>query len=450
MSHTRVMADLAALAIQSERELGAADQFSYRYARWRLKQPSIEMEQAIQEVTDILHDVLSPTVTIVQVEIGFNSCRKIGGKGERAQSLRSRLEKDLTDLGSDLKKESFGVLDVLEIDLEVKEEVVGKIGKIALAVPCRLDEPSYPTLGTSNLSRRVIGGMVADALLDSARDHFSFVLKELGVGLNDRELNSAEEWFDELGKAAKQAGLLWAVATNIEDQELFGDPVCTAVIRDRQLQNETPSSAPRIIDLSASIGGAHHIISLFLPITRTRIWLGVERKRFRREFATATPWKVFLERFSDIADSALVRLTAVIEMQKMQMETAHAQGLAAVAVTTETLFHQLVNMVRDISNPVFSIHGALLTGELRTDEDTADLIRLTHAAGGLGDSPNVVRSGSGRSNHAPFLVGRSRGRAHIGGVVFERRDGDFIIRADLRGDAEDARNLPAHRNYRAA
>lgn len=385
ISHIRAFAEVASLAAQSERELAAADQFGSRYARWRVKQESVGIERAIEEITTILQDVLSPLATILQLDIGFKSYTEIGGKGWHAKLLRENLGDGLSTAVERLKVNSAGTLDVLEINLylldvatDANDGRIMNVGKLSLIVPAGEDERFHPTLGTNFLLGRTIATLVTDALLDMARDHHAHLLKEFGVALNNRELVNHSQWFGEVEKAAKEGGLLWAVATQLEDDELFGKPEWREIVRHCLSREEAISNLTRLINLDHQVLGKHRVVSVRLPITNARIWFGVGREGFGPELETLSPWRIFLDRFSEIADSALLRLKAIIEMQRLQVESAQAQGLATVAVTTETLFHQLVNMVRDISNPVCSINDVLSAGELKTDEDTINLIKLTH------------------------------------------------------------------------
>src|SRR5262249_12050329 len=113
--------------------------------------------------------------------------------------------------------------------------------------------------------------------------------------------------------------------------------------------------------------------SVYLPLTNARLWFGVEREEFGAELSTLSPWNVFLDRLAQMADSALLRL----RMQRMQMEAAETRNLATYAVTSQTVFHQMANMVLDIVNPISSIKESLAVGDLKANQDVVDLIKLS-------------------------------------------------------------------------
>jgi signal transduction histidine kinase len=117
----------------------------------------------------------------------------------------------------------------------------------------------------------------------------------------------------------------------------------------------------------------HTVISIYLPLTRARIWFGVEREEFGAELSTLSPWTMFPERIAELADSALLRL----RMQQIQNEAAETRNLATYVVTSHTVFHQIANMVRDIANPISSLKDAADADALNTD-GIADLINLSN------------------------------------------------------------------------
>ncbi len=379
VNHVRSLADLSSLAAQPVRELAAADQFSYRFARWRVAQPKIEIEEALAELLRILQDVFSPAAVVLDVAVGFKHYRKVAGDGEYAQLLRENPASDLAESFAAISTRSGKVMGVEEIELYVAQDDEGKkefqLGKLGFVVPVEKDEKFAPTLGTNYLLRRVIGALTVDALLDIARDHFSFVLKDFAVKLNNIE--SIAQWIKQVQKAIERAGLCWAAATFPTEQDWLGNNTLTTKLR---LQPPLTPLTKQFItprQVKEPLEGAHMLLPLCLTNTNAQVWLGVERAGFGTELDFALPWRVFLERFSDIADTALFRLVGTLEMQRLQMETADAQGLASAAVTMETLFHQLVNLVRDIALPVRAINDALSARTLQTDTETAALIRNT-------------------------------------------------------------------------
>jgi signal transduction histidine kinase len=375
MTHLRVMADLASLAAAPLREVAAADDFSSRYSAWRIDVATMKVDEAVKKITDFLQDILSPVALIVYSNTGFHRYQEIGGISHHATLLKGRCDNTYDEL---VAYSNNGVLETSEIELEGGP--LGIIGKLALVVPAGGDELFSPTLGTTDLIKRTMGALVADAILDVHRDHFAHVLEDLVNHLNHKQLGDPQQWFDKLEEAAKEAGLLWLAVTDFNDHKFFGEQKWVDIVREYKLptpEATAESNKLEVLPFSSPTEQTHHIIFIRLSHTKTRIWLGVDRQGFGIELSTASPWRLFLDRFSDIADSTLVRMTAMQDLLNQQMQTADAQAVATSMVTAETLFHQLMNMVRDIANPVAVLNDALRMGELTTDEENAKLIEMT-------------------------------------------------------------------------
>jgi signal transduction histidine kinase len=380
--HMREWADLLSPAVQSYRELAALDQLSYRFTRWQVEQEALENESSIHKIIEILHDILSPLATGIIVDFGFQSFRITCGDNDIYTGL---LEEKTADGNSGLINvvhQSDQAPEILPSMLVVTQKGSGdkttflEIGEVAIVVPSQKDEIAFPILGTNDFHRRTMGALVADNLLDIAREHLGSVLKDLGVKLNRTHQASESHWLQDIEVAAKKAGLLWATATYNDEDGLSGSPEWKDLVQKLpaaiyEVQN---LEEPVCISLNPPIGETYHIVSIHLPITAGRIWFGIGRKGFGPELSFPSPWKVFLERFAEIADSALVRLAAAREFQGLQMRVMKAQGLATVAATTETLFHQLTNLVRDIVNPISTLRDALRTRRLEAKGELGELI----------------------------------------------------------------------------
>jgi signal transduction histidine kinase len=197
------------------------------------------------------------------------------------------------------------------------------------------------------------------------------------------------DWFREVEQTAIGAGLLWVVAMQMDSDDLIGSPEWIGVVRSLPEQCSIVEGTfdLRHTPLNPSVGETHHIVELRLPGTDARIWFGVGRKGFGPELELPSPWRMFLERFAEIADSALVRFTAAMEFQRLQVEAAEAHRLATVAVTTGFLHHQLANLAKDLSSSVSELNEALkmsgseAEGEIERisiliKESADDLLRL--------------------------------------------------------------------------
>ncbi len=260
-------------------------------------------------------------------------------------------------------------VDLLDVSNDEKEENI-QVGKLYVVVSEHKD--TILTRGSSYSLSHTFATLTTDAVLNEVRDGFHSLTREFGVALNDENLVNYPQWFGEVEKTATEARLLWAVATHLEDNEQYGPPQWRKVVQ-VCLEKKELSEGIDSVRLDDPSIGKHTVLSVYLPNTKSRLWFGVEREEFGAELTTLSPWRVFLDRFSEMADSALLRL----RMQRMQTEAAETRSLATSVVMSHTLVHQIANMVRDIVNPISSIKEALAVGALKADENAVDLINLS-------------------------------------------------------------------------
>lgn len=388
IQHIRELAALTSYAVQSYRELAAANQFSDRFAAWRVRQKEVNLEKGVQEVAEILYDILSPLVVSVSVDVGFRYFEKRVGletytKSTPAATNGYRTEAPAGILAR-LESQGAGAQTaglqpmVLTTELGVRQSdsqrPLLEVGRLVLVVPSDRDDLVQPTLGTHQLHRQTIGALLNEAILGIARDHLNLALKDLGVRLNNNHSLDFLSWFREVDKTARQTGALWAVVADPESNRLFGDEEPVAYISKHRGDLKPGETGVDSFPLSPPVAGASSLIVVQLPVMETQIWLGVSHKGFGPELDSPTPWRVFIDRFAEIADSALVRITSIAELQRLQMEAAQAQGIAMMAVTIGTLAHQLTNLVRNIASPINTLNEALLVGRLQADGDLKEMI----------------------------------------------------------------------------
>ncbi|HKX26052.1 MAG TPA: HAMP domain-containing sensor histidine kinase [Blastocatellia bacterium] len=202
------------------------------------------------------------------------------------------------------------------------------------------------------------------------------------TNLGAREQGDYAQWFSGVEKTAKGAGLLWAVAA-LGDNELYGPRDLRGAIQ-RASENEKTASGQteelkpiKVIELDDQGIKRQKALSVYPPISKARLWFGVEREEFGAELNTPLTWSPFIERLSGVADAGLLRL----RMQELQLESIETRSLATSAATRGTVFHQVSNMVRDIVNPISAVKESLLLGQEMND-DVVDLINLSDQAAG--------------------------------------------------------------------
>lgn len=372
-------AALLAPVVQDYRELAAMDQLSYRFARLQVDNPALNLREANSYVASVLDDVLSPLAMGLFVEAGFKSSEEIVAiensylKLLEEQKTRYEIEDEFT-----VNRPGEDGVTILRNQLVITsrrhENDSYPLGNLLLAVPAKRDEVNKPTLATYRLHRRAISSLVADALLDLARDHFGSLLKDFSIRLNQKGVSTVK-WFNEVNSTALQAGLLWAVATQTDGQ-LMGPESAIKLVENLQEEERQTLEAKDLgcIVIKPSVCDTHHVIRINLRDSRQTLWLGVGREGFGLELDFASPWKVFLDHFSEIADAALVRLIAAREFTSLQIQAAHYQGLATVAVTTGTLVHQIVNLAKEQLNPSTSLLEAIKTNRLQVSERYEQMI----------------------------------------------------------------------------
>lgn len=372
------LAAFLAPVIQSERQLAAVDQFAYRLPRLELDDKN--GEQHLTRRVEVFHDTMSPLATGVAVELGFRQiwagCNDHGSTGDRIVDSGS-VEKLLAEKVTELSARGADHVRLEKVRLTVKNM---RIGTLRIAYPARNDDEfdiSRPMLGANYLHRRTVAALVADALFDSIRIQLAAALNELHLALHSQEVDSTQKWLDTIERGVQKAGLLWAVARTSGSQSLLGGKSGVAIVEYlivRDGKDRLFSSAIKVLDLSSSMEGTHHVIALPVPAASSHLWFGVSRKGFGSE-AHQAPWNEFLERLAEGAGAALLRVVATLEFQRMALEQARYQGLQTTLVTMGTMTHQLANFMRGFSSSVLNLEEALQTKRLQTDDITALSIR---------------------------------------------------------------------------
>lgn len=391
----KAIANLVSPAVQSYRELSALDLLSIRFAEKQSQDKTYSPKEAIKVIADILHDVFSPYVTRLALNFGFQTIESAyRGDAEAIEFLEGQDWSDWDHLQLDFKDEKFKLfkkkLTAMTEDIAVMAAANGIgetkkrpiIGNLVFAILRAGDKAGRPALGTSYLHRRAAATLSADAYLDFARDYFSSLLKQLGVGLS-RDKLSIEEWFEPVAKTAQDAGFCWVVAA-IGGKKILGesDSVSLPAVQETlKGQNEICTIHEkegiriRAFATASPLNNGRQIIELNLSGEKSTIWLGVERYGFKGELSFNSPWKNFLIDFTRMADAALTRVTYGLELQRKQVEAASYQGLATAAVTIGTIIHQLSNLAHGQVVSISTLLNALAIGKLTADENLVGLMR---------------------------------------------------------------------------
>lgn len=387
----RQFASAAALVAQWERETTAIEVLNSAIIRWRVSRKEMTNQEALQGIANFLQKIFSLAAVVIDLDVGFKHYIQSSGEIDREKLHDSSLEESLNRLlmtAPELEVVRTKFLDFVDAENVSPKPLVDNLYFIV-----KKGRDDFPLHGSSYSLLKNIASIVTDAILNALRDRFNVLIKEFALALNDKNLVTYADWFHVIEKTAKGARLQWAAATGVGNHEYFGENESQKVIQKclERIDAESgdllpPSVEDDNIDSAVeSIGmillddpeiGRHRVISVRLRPTKTRLWFGVEREGFGIELSTQSPWTTFIERLSQIAESARLRL----EKQDLENEAAETRQLATYAVTSQTVFHQIANMVRDIVNPITSLKEAVAVGSLNANQDEMDLIHLSDKA----------------------------------------------------------------------
>ena len=363
-SYLRRLATLFSPSVQAYREHAATDQFGIEFAKWQVSQEPTNItsnERGVcgdtNQLTAMIQNILSPLKTELLIDIGFTkflSAQRCSHNEHNFDDQAQKRESDLKVRGTENYPELM-------------------IGKLILTIPQDPGEifaSNHPILGTHYLHRRSFAALTSDYILDIYRDHFNGAVSELGITLNSS--NTFEDWEAQIEQTVLRLGIQITFARNPETGEIIGgknEPELRQFLKSQPIH---PAFSVEIEEVSNSPLSNQKVISLLLPKSRTSIWFGISRKDFGPEIIPPSPWRVFLERLGEVAD---INLAGIITRQKLQ-EAAKVEGLAVAAVTIDTLFHQIVNIVRNVSLSLPLLKEALEDHILTTtDAEIAELIR---------------------------------------------------------------------------
>lgn len=236
------------------------------------------------------------------------------------------------------------------------------------------DELTSPTLVTNYLHRRTISNVTADGLLDLERDYLNSLLKDFGVAPK----TNFDNWCQAVDKAAKAADLLWTVVTSTTTHEVrFASSERANEIVSSIYDNEDTAQRNKPLEcfeLAPSVGETRHVLRVQLADTKLHLWFGVERAMFGEELNFASPWYVFLTQFAEVADAALLRVTAYIEIKRFQIEAMKQHGLAKSAINANVLTHDLKGLIGGILKTISAIDDAIRTGVIETEQPYPEMI----------------------------------------------------------------------------
>ncbi|HEX8251342.1 MAG TPA: ATP-binding protein [Pyrinomonadaceae bacterium] len=467
--------------IQSYREIETLNDLDTELIKLQTESTKYNIQNVFDKVTAATHDKLTPLNSIVQIQSGFSKYFSTDCDSDKIESIRI-----LTNLNcrSSLTKEKK-VWQAQELNA-FSNELEGKhtFGKLVVAFKEDKDDVLEPTLAADSQYRAVVANHVRDAILDYFRRYFGEITKQLSADLNGLSDLSEEDWFHFIKKSAGKAGLLWVVSDKINRSGFWGEDKHIEIVKDLEQSGQWKRKGKNISDtpyifhlariydetvgfpkitnklqyeqakyskkeyqkqkqfikeIRKEIDSVTYCIIRITMSNNYKIWLGVEQLNFGIELDYYSPWKVFLDRYAEIADLVLHRIITTDKQEKFH-EMAKYQGLATAAAATGTIVHQLVNLLREMEGSITVLKRAVKRDDLGSKKSHNELVLL------LGDSMEQVEKIGGlvfgvvkTDTHCPCRLGDA--------VDFARNLLEFSLKSnninlDVKIDADSVLDIP--------
>jgi signal transduction histidine kinase len=345
------------------------DQLGFRFTRLQVDHPKDVFEVSTMRMGHVLYDVLSPVASGLIIDFGFAPVFHFDADSKEHKQFVVDLKPDvwpedeeIQTIGDIMLAKSTKVVRTREQDEQGESQLVlRQIGGLMLAIPAAKDEPSRPTLAAYYLNRKAVASLMADGVLDLARDSLGEIIKELGVELNKEPL-SKSTWFMALQSAVQRSGIRWVVASPAEHEEQpEGQPPITLDPDLTELQLEALFAEP-LATLHAADLPVKHIIRLVLPKSKYRLFLGIERTGFGPELNFDSPWRVFLSDLAKVSDAAL----DVLKTQQAVQMALENENVITIALLSGAIMHQVLNLM----------DGQLYTTTMLAEESRKPTVQL--------------------------------------------------------------------------
>lgn len=366
-------AERISIIVQTHREAMALEEATYQCAKLQgngLKNGS----DTIVKITENIYKILSPLGIVITGDIGFRIKEYYISTPEYEANL-----KDIIDLHRrNFNKKTYMSKDKKlkvkssALEVQIKEsneiEVQRPFGRMHLIIKKDEDDLASPTLGVYSQNRRAIAAVVSDSIVNSAGYYLNKNLNQLGLELS-REPLSINHWFKTIEKSASEAELFWTVGTNPENMgEFLGKEEHIQLVKANwevltMQENKTLYANP------VKDRYTHHIITLRLPQRNEMLLFGVQNPRFGFELSFESPWKLYLQRLGDLAAKVLTKLQA----QQKHLENINYQVMLTTSITSATIMHQLINMMRERESGFSTLHEAILYGKLCAMDEDANM-----------------------------------------------------------------------------
>ena len=346
------IATLISPAVQTYREMSALNKINQAVAELQIGVIAFDTGRDVRGITKIIYDAMSPLATGLSIDLGFAKYRdSFSQDPELERSVNEWLKADVDeniDVGSDEHRWLQKALPISMVDSEGQKIGTQELGKLVLATDRKSKRREHPTLGTNAAYLHALSNLLTDTVLGFVRGNLNQLTDRLGVRLGGLKRTTAAAWLAEVEKTAREAKLLWTVAsyTDNEKEKLLGtgemvDTVKRIEAGEAKEKWERKEDGLYLYKLDPPENGTHHVIKKVLKSSKATLWLGVAREGFGPELDYVSPWKYFLDHFCEIADSALLRIL-INDKQKKRM--GEVQSIIAGSLTLGTFTHDLINL----------------------------------------------------------------------------------------------------------
>lgn len=371
----RLMADLVAPVAEESRKLDAIAECGRRFARVSSPDITGDPGRVVRALTEIIHDVLTPRATRVDLDVGFRAvwtrCDDSGCASGSGRDLDTRPLENVSAPANVVGGEATVPINLYDVGVPA--------GTMTLTLPSSAEKRVRPVLGVDSVTGPIIASLVADTFRIAARAALLVVQNDLQnalhKGYGEKGATSVSQWFEAVEEAAERAGLMWVVV-ELADGSWLGDEQEIAIVRSAAAAAGM-ASAPRTLPMEDGC-----LLPFRLKDTRALLWLAVARTNFGGELDFDSPWSAFLRELSAIADSALYRITMAIEMEKIQFEAVQNLSLATAAAMTNMLLHEIRNQTTGISDSTKVLQIAQQMGVI---DVAASYVELINAMGGAAE-----------------------------------------------------------------
>lgn len=369
------IATMISPAVQAYRETAALNKINHELTRLHFGATSYDLSRDVKQLTNVIHDVISPLAVGISIDLGFARYRGTCPHDGLAETLIDDAEDgEGIVVGAEATCRWFTTSLKVSSERSAGQEAGERVlGRFVFATDVAGKRDGRPTLGTNTIFRRALSDLITNTLLDFIRGYLNQMIDRLGLRLSALQGAKVEDWLNEVGWTAREAGLLWAVARCPEEDILLGDNDAVALIRRLECPvgeegGESKADGVWLYSLDRPEIGASHVIKMTLKEAQATLWLGVARPGFGAELDYPSPWKFFLDHFCTVADAVLFR---VLIKKKQKRQLAEVQGIVAATLTTGNFMHRFVNLARGLASTSDALGDVLTQGALRGDDHKA-------------------------------------------------------------------------------